>query len=422
MSLEICSNLEIVNILNGIKKQIGIKRNVPILIDTNGAMPMVYGLIKPKIILPRRAAVINSSELQLIIRHELTHMKQQDIIKLWIIEICTCINWFNPLIYFIKNIITQDIELSCDEKVLANTCKSSHYEYSRIIAEYSTMQRFTPLVLSSGINPGRGKGIKTRLSLIKKGRGKAARLSGAVTASVIVFIMTACTTINIASALPSSFDWRDEGVVTSPQDQGEYGAGSIFAAISMLESNIAISTHELVALSEQHFINETDFWSSERGVSPQIVLDFLADKGAVTDEQMPYTGIKGVSSGINCIYRLPAWGSLELADKSPDERIDEIKRYLIKYGPVITPVTLYYDLIDYKGGVYEWDESSGADCGHWLTIVGWKDNKSIEGGGYWIVKESWGTDWGEGGFAKIAYNDECGIDDYSIYYAEKPEA
>ena len=137
MSLEICSNLEIVNILNGIKKQIGIKRNVPILIDTNGAMPMVYGLIKPKIILPKRAAVINSSELQLIIRHELTHMKQQDIIKLWIIEICTCINWFNPLIYFIKNIITQDIELSCDEKVLANTCKSSHYEYSRIIAEYS---------------------------------------------------------------------------------------------------------------------------------------------------------------------------------------------------------------------------------------------------------------------------------------------
>jgi len=415
-----CRDEVTIKMLNALKKQMNIKQNISILMDSKYAMPMLYGLINPKIILPQKTVDGDLSKLQLILTHELIHSKQLDVLKLWIIEICMCINWFNPIMYFIKNIITQDMELSCDEHVIKHADKSNLYEYSRIIAEYSTKHKFSPLILSSGINLSKSKGIKIRLNLIKNSRKKSYRLPGILLVVIVIAALTACTTMNISKVLPSSFDWRDEGVVTAPQSQGEYATGSIFAAVSMLESNIALATNELVDLSEQHFIDTTDDWSGDKGVAPALVLDYLAQEGAVLEEELPYTGIKGASTNIDCSYKLSSWGSCELSMETPDENIETIKRHLIEYGPVITPITFYYDLKDYDGGVYEWDGTSGADFGHWLTIVGFKDDETIEGGGYWIVKESWGTQWGEGGFGKIAYGDPCGIDDYLIYYVEKP--
>lgn len=77
-------------------------------------------------------------------------------------------------------------------------------------------------------------------------------------------------------------------------------------------------------------------------------------------------------------------------------------------GPVEAAFTVYSDFPNYKSGVYQ-HTSGGALGGHAIRILGW----GVENGTpYWLVANSWNTDWGDKGFFKILRGqDECGIED-----------
>jgi len=227
--------------------------------------------------------------------------------------------------------------------------------------------------------------------------------------------------IPLTEGYDTSFSWLDYDIVITPQNQDPYGTCAIFAAISIFESSIALETGELVDLSEQHFINNTNDWTADTGVSPEKVLAFLVRNGVVIDERLPYTGIKkDVELNPVCDYKLSSWGSALLNGYPLDQRIEIIKENLIEHGPIITNIALYDDMNYYKSGIYKCDETSGVLGGHWLTILGWVDDKDVENGGYWICKNSWGTQWGERGYCKMIYGDKSGIDDYILYYVDGP--
>ena len=80
-------------------------------------------------------------------------------------------------------------------------------------------------------------------------------------------------------------------------------------------------------------------------------------------------------------------------------------------GPVSACFIVYQDFFSYKSGVYKHVSGNQAG-GHCVTIVGYNDNP-----GYWICKNSWGTDWGDQGYFCIAYG-ECGIDSWSNHGVE----
>lgn len=230
----------------------------------------------------------------------------------------------------------------------------------------------------------------------------------------------------ITDELPASFSWKDDSIVVTPQDQGDLGSCAVFATMSMFETHIAITTGSLVDLSEQHYLITSPEWSDNTGVSPEDVLDFLTNEGVVTEEILPYktSEVKEdpVSNEYGFDYKLEAsWGSQVLKDESAEDRIEIIKQNVLEHGPVVTNIALHNDFDYYKNGLYECNESSGVVGGHWLVILGWKDDDTVPSGGYWICKNSWGAMWGEGGFCKIAYNDACGIDDYILYYIDTPE-
>jgi len=228
------------------------------------------------------------------------------------------------------------------------------------------------------------------------------------------------------SKYPISFSWKSDEIIMTPQNQDPLGSCAVFATMSMFETHIAMTTGELIDLSEMHFVLTSEKWSNDTGVSPEVVLDFITTEGIVTEEKMPYkpheASAEPVENDYGYDYILDVnWGSEVLADNPSAERIEAMKRNLLEHGPVVTNVALHNDFGYYRKGIYECDESSGVAGGHWLVILGWKDAEDIKSGGYWICKNSWGPRWGEGGFCNIAYDDPSGIDDYILYYIDTPK-
>jgi C1A family cysteine protease len=148
-------------------------------------------------------------------------------------------------------------------------------------------------------------------------------------------------------------------------------------------------------------------------------MEYITNNGLVLEPDFPYVGEK-----VDCIdleqidkkYRIYSYQSAVLKDKSLKERVSLIKRTIYTQGPVITAMNLMYDFIQYTGGVYVYDGQSGEQPGgHIILIVGWHDDNDIENGGYWIIKNSAGEQWGENGYARSAYG-QAGIDDFYIIY------
>ncbi len=87
---------------------------------------------------------------------------------------------------------------------------------------------------------------------------------------------------------------------------------------------------------------------------------------------------------------------------------------MLNQGPFVTHIDLFTTIwILIRSGIYEYNGTSQSGCGHIVLVVGFKDDVTVKNGGYWICKNSWGSEWGEEGYFRIPY-DECNI---AIYYA-----
>lgn len=136
--------------------------------------PAVYGIVKPRIILP---ASYQGRDVELVILHEKTHIRSADNLWRMIAFVITAFHWFDPLCWvFLKNFLT-DLELSCDERVLIRLGEDRAKEYARSLIE--SAQGTTVFVSAFG-----GARIRTRIEHILSFR-KLTRLSLMVFAALI---------------------------------------------------------------------------------------------------------------------------------------------------------------------------------------------------------------------------------------------
>ena len=82
--------------------------------------------------------------------------------------------------------------------------------------------------------------------------------------------------------------------------------------------------------------------------------------------------------------------------------VDALKNALSTHGPLVTTFSVYEDFYDYSEGIYSY-VSGGYLGGHAVLLVGYNDDEQ-----YFIVKNSWGTWWGEDGYFRIAYSEVNG--------------
>lgn len=208
---------------------------------------------------------------------------------------------------------------------------------------------------------------------------------------------------------PSKFSWRDSGEASPILDQGRCGSCVAFASIGMLETQMNITrktTTSPWAFSPQHLF-ACGGGGCETGWTPFGALNFLESDGVPDEACFPYeSGATGKDMACSSSCSDAASRSQKIARSITAafffSSVASLKKAIAK-GPLLTTLKIYEDFMFYKGGVYK--HSSGDELGgHAVVIEGWDDADKA-----WIVRNSWGEDWGEKGYFRIAWDDDCGV-------------
>lgn len=124
-------NLQYKNILLRCKQEMGISRNMSLYISSCISTPFLYGVLKPRIVLPNIQFTVE--ELQHVFQHELTHWKRHDACLKCVMLFINAIHWFNPLVYFVRHDIERFSELSCDESVVNSMNNEERRRYCELM-------------------------------------------------------------------------------------------------------------------------------------------------------------------------------------------------------------------------------------------------------------------------------------------------
>lgn len=149
-----------------------ISERTRLLVSDRIGTPFVFGIIRPKIILPAFLLTEKSGRLKFVLAHEAVHVRRRD--NLWkiIMLLAACLHWFNPLVWVMYLLFNRDMELSCDEKVLSLFGEGAKKEYARALVALAEKQSRWQL-----FSYGFGKSaIRERIEAIMKFR-KATALS-----------------------------------------------------------------------------------------------------------------------------------------------------------------------------------------------------------------------------------------------------
>ncbi|XP_038548822.1 dipeptidyl peptidase 1 [Micropterus salmoides] len=228
----------------------------------------------------------------------------------------------------------------------------------------------------------------------------------------------------MAAALPEHWDWRNvDGVnfVSPVRNQASCGSCYSFATMGMLEARVRILTNNSQApiFSPQQVVSCSEYSQGCDGGFPYLIGKYVQDFGIVDESCFPYVA-KDSPCGVpqNCarVYTAEYYyvggfygGCSEVA----------MMLELVKNGPMGVALEVYPDFLNYKEGIYH--HTGLADAinpfeltNHAVLLVGYgRCHKTGEK--YWIVKNSWGSDWGEDGYFRIRRgSDECAIESIAV--------
>ncbi|KAK4488798.1 hypothetical protein RD792_004587 [Penstemon davidsonii] len=208
--------------------------------------------------------------------------------------------------------------------------------------------------------------------------------------------------------LPPSVDWRKQGAVTGVKNQGKCGSCWAFSTVVGVEGINKIKTGKLVSLSEQELVDcEKDNEGCNGGLM-ESAYEFIKKHGGLTTENLyPYKAKDG-----NCdATKMNAPAVMIDAHENVPENDENALMKAVANQPVSVAMDAGgSEMQFYSEGVYTGD--CGTELDHGVAVVGY--GTTLDGTKYWIVKNSWGPEWGEKGYIRIQRGVEaeeglCGI-------------
>lgn len=174
---------------------LGLKRAVPVRRSRQVRTPMVLGLLRPVLLLPEGQAVD-----EVVLCHELTHLKRLDLAYKALLVAACWLHWFNPLVWWMSRAASENLELCCDDDVAAGRDAAFRRKYGELLL--STAEEKPGPTLSSRFG-GSKQAMKDRLTnlFVKKKRGRLLACT-AVAVLILVGGLVAC------EGRPAMTDWE----------------------------------------------------------------------------------------------------------------------------------------------------------------------------------------------------------------------
>jgi len=204
---------------------------------------------------------------------------------------------------------------------------------------------------------------------------------------------------------PVTVDWRNSGYVTPVKDQGQCGSCWSFSATGSLEGQNFAKYGKLTSLSEQNLV-DCVVGSSCNGGWYTDAFTYVKNNGGIdTEISYPYTAQNGL-----CHFDAAHVGGYctGYTETTPHSEPD-----LLAAAATIGPISVAIDASHasfqlYKSGVYYEASCYENILDHAVLVVGYGTQNGLD---YWLVKNSWGTSWGENGYIQMSRNrnNNCGI-------------
>ncbi|KII60291.1 Pro-cathepsin H [Thelohanellus kitauei] len=213
---------------------------------------------------------------------------------------------------------------------------------------------------------------------------------------------------NLINDLPvrAHMDWRTFGVVSQVKNQGSCGSCYAFSAIGAIESQYAIKTGRMTLLSEQDVVDCSLAYNNSACGGGQIdnVFKFSMEKGLVNQTHYPYVGEDEICRRKGPVndFKIKYYVDIPAGDEH------QMIRVLSFVGPVSIAIDAdFKDFMFYESGIIRSKSCDPENVNHAVLAVGY----SLAGKKpYFIVKNSFGVDWGESGFFRISLGENmCGI-------------
>jgi len=213
----------------------------------------------------------------------------------------------------------------------------------------------------------------------------------------------------VSGSVPDSMDWRDHGLVTPVKNQGQCGSCWAFAAVASLEGAWKKAGHSLTSLSEQQLVDCVTSDYGCNGGLPSDGIEWATAHGMASEASYPYKAADGY-----CHHNHKAVAHFT-GVRNVQQSETALKNAVGTVGPVAVGIDAsHFSFQLYHGGVYHESRCSTTQLDHGVTVVGYGHESSKD---YWLVKNSWGSTWGEQGYIKMQRNHHnmCGVATNACY-------
>jgi len=246
------------------------------------------------------------------------------------------------------------------------------------------------------------KGFKVALN-------KFAALTSSEYKSLLGFKPIAATSAKAVkySTNGADVDWRQKGCVNPIKDQGQCGSCWAFSAVQAVESCYAASTGTLYSLSESQLVDCCSACSGCDGGFPSSAYDWVIkhqNGGFMKEEDYPYSPSEHSCKFDPSKVVVTISGYSEVASGSESD----LAAKCASVGPIAVGIDASnWSFQLYSSGIYDEPSCSSYSLDHAVGVIGYGSEGGVN---YWIVRNSWGTSWGEEGYIRMVKdkNNQCG--------------